>query len=100
MRHMVLTMFETVFLSSGRDEYIAPIPEEERQDMVLAYHAQLNSVDEETRLRAAKAWSKWEYVLMWGLNAVQRLNSFISEWRHRASKWIQTISRRQVLLPR
>jgi proline iminopeptidase len=27
---------------------------------VLAYHAQLNSVDDETRLRAAKAWSKWE----------------------------------------
>jgi len=42
------------------DEYVAPIPEEERHDMVLAYHAQLNSVDEETRLKAAKAWSKWE----------------------------------------
>ncbi|KAF8591077.1 proline iminopeptidase [Ramaria rubella] len=42
------------------DEYIAPIPEEERHDMILAYHAQLNSVDEETRLKAAKAWSKWE----------------------------------------
>ena len=30
--------------------------------MMTAYHAQLNSADEETRLRAAKAWSKWEYV--------------------------------------
>lgn len=30
--------------------------------MILAYHAQLNSVDEEVRLRAAKAWSTWEYV--------------------------------------
>lgn len=29
--------------------------------MMTAYHAQLNSADEETRLRAAKAWSKWEY---------------------------------------
>lgn len=29
--------------------------------MMSAYHAQLNSADEETRLRAAKAWSKWEY---------------------------------------
>ena len=28
--------------------------------MVLAYHAQLNSADEETRLRAARAWTKWE----------------------------------------
>jgi proline iminopeptidase len=42
------------------DEYLAPIPEAERHDLVLAYHAQLNSVDDETRLRAAKAWSKWE----------------------------------------
>ncbi|KZT73666.1 proline iminopeptidase [Daedalea quercina L-15889] len=42
------------------DEYVAPIPEEERHDMITAYHAQLNSADEETSLRAAKAWSKWE----------------------------------------
>jgi len=42
------------------DEFVAPIPEAERKDIILAYHAQLNSVDEETRLRAAKAWSKWE----------------------------------------
>jgi len=42
------------------DEFIAPIPEAERQGMMLAYHAQLNSVDEETRIKAAKAWSKWE----------------------------------------
>ncbi|KAK7033185.1 Alpha/Beta hydrolase protein, partial [Favolaschia claudopus] len=42
------------------DEYIAQIPEPERHDMVLAYHAQLNSIDDETRITAAKAWSKWE----------------------------------------
>jgi len=45
-----------------RDEYIAPIPESERNDMILAYHAQLNYVDDQTRLKAAKAWAKWEYV--------------------------------------
>ena len=44
----------------SRDDYVAPIPEAERHDMVLAYHAQLNSADEETRLRAARAWTKWE----------------------------------------
>lgn len=44
------------------DEYIAVIPEPERQDMMLAYHAQLNSADEGIRLKAAKAWAKWE---MW-----------------------------------
>ncbi|KAJ7903437.1 proline iminopeptidase [Mycena olivaceomarginata] len=42
------------------EEYIAQIPEQERSDMVLAYHAQLNSIDDETRIAAAKAWSKWE----------------------------------------
>ncbi|KAF7316793.1 Proline iminopeptidase [Mycena chlorophos] len=42
------------------DEYIAPIPEAERRDMLTAYHAQLNAVDDETRLTAAKAWTKWE----------------------------------------
>ncbi|KAF8525802.1 proline iminopeptidase [Hysterangium stoloniferum] len=42
------------------DEYIAPIPQEERHDMMSAYHRRLNSSDKETRLKAAKAWSKWE----------------------------------------
>ncbi|KAF9267825.1 proline iminopeptidase [Marasmius fiardii PR-910] len=42
------------------DEYLAPIPEPERNDLILAYHAQLNSVDEATRIKAAKAWTKWE----------------------------------------
>ena len=28
---------------------------------MLAYHAQLNSTDDETRLRAARAWTKWEF---------------------------------------
>ncbi|KAI0694603.1 proline iminopeptidase [Cytidiella melzeri] len=44
------------------DEYLAPIPEPERGDLILAYHAQLTSADEETRVRAAKAWARWE---MW-----------------------------------
>ncbi|KAG6909052.1 hypothetical protein DXG01_002204 [Tephrocybe rancida] len=42
------------------DEYVAPIPEAERADLMLAYHAQLNSADDETRIKAAKAWAKWE----------------------------------------
>ncbi|KAL6299254.1 proline iminopeptidase [Sparassis latifolia] len=42
------------------EDYLAPIPQAERHDMILAYHARLNSVDEEVRLNAAKAWSKWE----------------------------------------
>jgi len=49
------------------DEYIEPIPEDERHDLMAAYHKRLNSDDERTRLTAAKAWSKWEYVALWPL---------------------------------
>ncbi|KAJ3564305.1 hypothetical protein NP233_g8381 [Leucocoprinus birnbaumii] len=42
------------------DEYIAPVPENERDDMMKAYHKLLTSSDEATQIRAAKAWSKWE----------------------------------------
>lgn len=43
------------------DEYLAPIPEEERGDLLNAYHKRLVlSENEEERLAAAKAWSKWE----------------------------------------
>lgn len=42
------------------DEYLKPIPAEERGDMVRSYYKQLTSDNEEVRLRAAKAWSKWE----------------------------------------
>jgi len=42
------------------DEYLAPIPEDERGDMLKAYHSRLNSSDEKISLAAAKAWAKWE----------------------------------------
>jgi len=42
------------------EEYLEPIPEDERHDLIVAYHKRLNSDDEMTRLTAAKAWSKWE----------------------------------------
>ncbi|KAF8322578.1 proline iminopeptidase [Clavulina sp. PMI_390] len=42
------------------DSYLAQIPEEERGDMVKAYHKRLFSDDERVRLSAAKAWSRWE----------------------------------------
>ena len=46
----------------NRDDYLAPIPEAERGDLILAYHAQLNCADDEVRKNAARAWSRWEYV--------------------------------------
>jgi proline iminopeptidase len=42
------------------DEFLAPIPEAERGDLVEAYRKRLTSDDTDEQLRAAKAWSKWE----------------------------------------
>ncbi|MNJ92833.1 Proline iminopeptidase [compost metagenome] len=42
------------------DEYLKPIPENERHDLVNAYYKRLTHADEKVRLEAAKAWSKWE----------------------------------------
>ena len=36
------------------------IPENERGDLIKAYHSRLTSDDDDKRLAAAKAWSKWE----------------------------------------
>jgi len=43
-------------------QFIEPIAEEERSDMVTAYHRQLTGDNEIQQLRAAKAWSIWEGV--------------------------------------
>jgi proline iminopeptidase len=42
------------------EHYLAPIPPEERGDLIAAYHRRLTSDDEATRLEAARAWSIWE----------------------------------------
>jgi proline iminopeptidase len=42
------------------EDYLAPIPEAERHDLVGAYHRRLTSDDAATRLEAARAWSIWE----------------------------------------
>ncbi|MEQ7873480.1 prolyl aminopeptidase [Sphingomonas sp. ASV193] len=41
-------------------EFLAPIPEAERGDMVEAYRKRLTGDDEAAKIEAAKAWSKWE----------------------------------------
>ena len=62
-------MMNLTFSLLHRDDYVEPIPEEERGDIILAYHAQLTSADDEIRLRAARAWTKWEYALPLSLQA-------------------------------
>ena len=42
------------------EEYLKVIPENERADMVSAYHRRLTSDDYSVRLEAARAWSIWE----------------------------------------
>lgn len=41
-------------------EFIAPIPEAERENMLAAYYARLTSSNELAKMGAAKAWATWE----------------------------------------
>jgi proline iminopeptidase len=41
-------------------DYLAPIPAEERGDLVAAYHRRLTDPDPRVREAAARAWSVWE----------------------------------------
>ncbi|GAB1542059.1 prolyl aminopeptidase [Scytonema sp. NUACC21] len=42
------------------EEYLKPIPPDERDDLLKAYYKRLTSPDLHTRLEAARAWSIWE----------------------------------------
>lgn len=42
------------------EDFIEPIPEDERDDMVSAYYKRLKDDNELARMAIAKAWSKWE----------------------------------------
>lgn len=42
------------------EKFLAPIPKEERRDLIQAYYKRLTSEDPEVRRRAAKHWSGWE----------------------------------------
>ena len=42
------------------DRYIAPIPEDERDDLLMAFHRRLTGDDRQSRIEAARAWSRWE----------------------------------------
>lgn len=41
-------------------EFVRPIPEEERGDLIGAYHRRLSDDNELAKMAAAKAWSLWE----------------------------------------
>lgn len=45
-------------------EFLAPIPENHRHDLVEFYYDLLSHPDEKIRIKAAKAWSNWEGRMM------------------------------------
>ena len=42
------------------EQYLAPIPDEERGDLVAAYHRRLFGDDPEAQLECARAWADWD----------------------------------------
>jgi proline iminopeptidase len=52
------------------EQYVAPIPQAERGDMIIAYYKRLTSHDRQVLHEAAKAWSIWE-----GATSFLHLNS-------------------------
>jgi proline iminopeptidase len=41
--------------------FLAPIPPEERSDLIAAYHRRLTGTDRTKQIEAARAWSAWEH---------------------------------------
>lgn len=46
------------------ENYIAPIPVENRENLVSSFYEQLTSSDKDTQMKAARAWSCWEFGMM------------------------------------
>ena len=44
----------------GWDDFLSVVSKDERGDLVEAYRRRLTAADDATKLRAAKAWSRWE----------------------------------------
>ena len=60
------------------EEFLAPIPEAERGDLVEAYRKRLTSDDTGVQLEAAKAWSKWEGDIVTLLPSPETIEHFTS----------------------
>jgi proline iminopeptidase len=60
------------------DDFLAPIPEGERSDLVEAYRRRLTSDDADEQLRAAQAWSKWEGDIVTLLPSPETIEHFTS----------------------
>ena len=60
------------------EEFLAPIPEAERNDLVEAYRKRLTSSDKDEQLAAAQAWSKWEGDIVTLLPSPSTIDHFTS----------------------
>jgi len=58
------------------EQFISPIPEAERGDMLSAYHKRLFGEDAHVRLNCARAWSRWEGATVTMAPSPQRANAF------------------------
>jgi proline iminopeptidase len=56
--------------------YLSPIPEHERGDLIAAYHRLLTGDDAEAQLEAARAWSVWEGTTLSLLQDAERTRRF------------------------
>ncbi|MEO1657624.1 MAG: prolyl aminopeptidase [Pseudomonadota bacterium] len=61
------------------EAFIAPIPENERSDLMAAYQKRLQSDDKAVRLEAAQAWSVWEGSTVSLVPSRERMDSFAGE---------------------
>ncbi len=60
-------------------DYLAPIPEAERGDLITAYYKRLTGDDADEQLRAARAWSLWEGGTVSFYPSQERMQSFTNE---------------------
>lgn len=60
-------------------DYAAPIPLDERSDMIAAYHKRLTDPDPAIQLEAARAWSIWEGTTLSLLENPGRVQAFASD---------------------
>lgn len=61
------------------EDYLAPISEAERGDMISAYYKRLTGDDEKEQIRAARAWSLWEGGTVSLMPSPERMQVFASD---------------------
>lgn len=61
------------------EDFIAPIPEAERGDLMGAYHRRLTGADDAEKRRCARAWSAWEGGTVSLVPSQERIDSFSAD---------------------